>query len=337
MPRSLAIALPILSLAIAAVALIAGPLDPPTAPIAPTYKTLTEVEPRVAINAVNTPGDANSVFRITQPGSYYLTGNIQGEVNKHGIAVAVSNVTIDLNGFALIGVNGSRSAIIGNNRSVISVRNGTIFDWELWGIDLTGTGSGTLDRLVVSANSGGGVRVGWNYAVSNCSFSSNTGRGLYAPSNCTISDCTASSNWGVGFEVGSSTINACAANNNIEGGIDADLASSITDCTASGNSVFGVRADAECVVRNNAVRQTTGGQTAAAGILITGSNNRVEGNNTVNCTHGIRVETAGNLIISNSASNCSIGFAVTGAQTIGPIISATGTISSSNPWANFSY
>ncbi|MCH8150310.1 MAG: hypothetical protein IH987_20420, partial [Planctomycetes bacterium] len=38
----------------------AGNLNPPSGPVTPTMKTLTEVEPRIAINATNTPGDASS-------------------------------------------------------------------------------------------------------------------------------------------------------------------------------------------------------------------------------------------------------------------------------------
>src|SRR5678815_1587099 len=82
-----------------------GPLTPPGAP-APTMKTLDQVEPRVAINATNTPGDDDSLFKITQPGSYYLTGNITGVAGKHGIEIAASGVTLDLNGFDLVGVAG---------------------------------------------------------------------------------------------------------------------------------------------------------------------------------------------------------------------------------------
>jgi len=60
----------------------AGDLNPPPGPVAPTMKSLSEVEPRIAINATNTPGDADSLFKITQPGSYYLTGNITGVAGK---------------------------------------------------------------------------------------------------------------------------------------------------------------------------------------------------------------------------------------------------------------
>ncbi|MFN9976214.1 MAG: hypothetical protein ACK58T_40580, partial [Phycisphaerae bacterium] len=83
----------------------AGPLNPPAGPIASTGKTLTEVEPRIAINSTNTPGSSatSSIFRITQPGSYYLTGNVVGLAGRHGIEIAASSVTLDLGGFTVDG------------------------------------------------------------------------------------------------------------------------------------------------------------------------------------------------------------------------------------------
>src|SRR5262245_41804718 len=107
MPLSSRVALLALAVAAGAGASLAGPLDPPSGPVAPTMKPLDQVEPRTAINAVNTPGDATAVFRITQPGSYYLTGNVAGVLNRSGIAVSAADVTIDLNGFAVLGAPGS--------------------------------------------------------------------------------------------------------------------------------------------------------------------------------------------------------------------------------------
>ena len=66
---------------------VAGPLNPPAGAISSTAKTLVEVEPRTAISSTNTPGDADSQFRITAPGSYYLTGNIAGVANRKAIEV----------------------------------------------------------------------------------------------------------------------------------------------------------------------------------------------------------------------------------------------------------
>ena len=151
------------------VAALAGPLDPPVGPIAPTFKTLTEVEPRVAINATNTPGDGNSIYRITQPGSYYLTGNVAGVSGRSGIEIAADNVTIDLMGFSVEGVGGSLDGVTTElTRNNLTVRNGTVSGWGQDGIDLTqgGTGLGSLVEGVTSSdNTVSGIHVNDNAMV----------------------------------------------------------------------------------------------------------------------------------------------------------------------------
>ena len=114
-----------------------GPLTPPGAP-APTMKTLDQVEPRTPIDATHTPGDADSLFKITQPGSYYLTGNITGVAAKHGIEIAAGGVTLDLMGFDLSGIAGSLDGVSSTVASLtsISIRNGSIRAWGDEGIDL---------------------------------------------------------------------------------------------------------------------------------------------------------------------------------------------------------
>jgi len=77
--------------------------------LTPTIKTLGQIEARIIVNSSNTPGDATSSFKITNPGSYYLTANITGVSNQHGVLIAAPNLTLDLNGFSLIGVPGSRA------------------------------------------------------------------------------------------------------------------------------------------------------------------------------------------------------------------------------------
>ena len=80
--------------------LVAGSLNPPAGPVAPTYKTLSEVEPRIAVGPGTTPGDAANLYRITQPGSYYLTANIITGP-RTGVWIDSSGVTLDLNGFEI--------------------------------------------------------------------------------------------------------------------------------------------------------------------------------------------------------------------------------------------
>ena len=79
-------------------AIAQGPLTPPGAP-APTMKTLDQIEPRIAIQTLP--------FTINGPGSYYLARNLTG---AEGITIAVSNVTLDLNGYVLSGAAGNSNS-----------------------------------------------------------------------------------------------------------------------------------------------------------------------------------------------------------------------------------
>jgi hypothetical protein len=90
---------------------VAGDLNPPPGPITPTMKTLDEVEPRIAVNSINTPGDADSLYTISVAGSYYLTETLEGVPGKHGIKIDAHPVTLNMNGFALHGTPGSLAAI----------------------------------------------------------------------------------------------------------------------------------------------------------------------------------------------------------------------------------
>jgi hypothetical protein len=107
-----------------------GSLAPPGAP-APTMKSLDQVEPRTPVDTVHTPGASLFMFYINQPGSYYLTTNIVGLSGKDAIGISANNVTLDLNGFALIGGSGTEEGIyIYNTCTNITVRNGNVSGWS---------------------------------------------------------------------------------------------------------------------------------------------------------------------------------------------------------------
>jgi hypothetical protein len=114
-----------LTLALPATAL-AGDLTPPAGPVAPTMKTLDQVEPRIPVQSLP-PGqfpDAYA-FEITNPGHYYLTGDVITD-KAHAIRIAVSDVTLDLAGFTVrhedssaysgITIFGSRGVVIRDGR-----------------------------------------------------------------------------------------------------------------------------------------------------------------------------------------------------------------------------
>ena len=123
MNRTTPLALVLASLAFSTAAL-AGPLTPPAGPVTSSMKTLTEVEPRIAINQTNTPGDVANQFKISQPGSYYLTADMTSTPGLNPcIVINTSDVTLDFNGFSIRTAATAGITIAGDH---VTVRNGRI-------------------------------------------------------------------------------------------------------------------------------------------------------------------------------------------------------------------
>lgn len=107
-----------------------GPLTPPGLP-APSMRTLDQIEARTPIPKGPAIPIAGPHFIISQPGSYYLTGNITVSTSD-AIRVASNDVTLDLNGFTVrssledqdsgagIRVLGSRARLTVKNGSIVS-------------------------------------------------------------------------------------------------------------------------------------------------------------------------------------------------------------------------
>lgn len=165
-PSGLTLSLALLILAPAA---LAGPLDPPPGPVAATYKTLQQVEPRTPIGPDTTPGDNDaspSTFKITQPGSYVLTSNIAGEPSKHAIEIAANNVTIDLRGFSITGAG--LDGIYAENWSGIEIRAGFIRSAGADGIDLRFANNARIHDMTVADCAGSGIRLGAAAIIERC-------------------------------------------------------------------------------------------------------------------------------------------------------------------------
>lgn len=234
------------------VAAYAGPLQPSAGPIVSTHKTLTEVEPRIPISAATTPGDADSVFKITQRGSYYLAGNMTVGSGLVGIEIATGGVTIDLNGFDILGTTGSLDGIrlTTGNQTSITIKNGNIRLMDQDGIDL----------LTTPAK---------NVRIENVHTSGNEGRGI-AVSVGTIESCTANTSGAQGIVLDRGTVRACHATaNTLTGIFITGDGATVTDCTAVDNATYGIYAAESavisgCVARDNEVD----GISAATGSVI---------------------------------------------------------------------
>ncbi len=278
--------------------LFAGPLNPPAGPVTSTPGP----EPRTVINAANTPGDADSLFKITQPGSYYLTGNITGVTGKHGIEIVASGVTLDLNGFDLNGVAGSLDGVSTtvSHLTSIAVLNGSIRNWGDEGVDasfFTTTGC-RIERVHASANLGSGIAVGPDARVSHCAASGNGVSGIRAGSGSRVSDCVAFENVGDGINTGSSSaVTGCTARDNTLTGILVGLGSTVSACTSQGNDGSGISTGVGCTIVNSAAYSNLG-----SGFAVGGSGTITNCTARFNTRNGISV-TSGVLVLNNTCSN----------------------------------
>lgn len=286
-----------------------GSLMPPGAP-APLMKSLDQIEPRTPMDATHTPGNNDAEFIVNQSGSYYLTTNIVGGVSsKTGIEILTNNVTLDLNGFSLLGSSSAISGIYISACTNITVRNGTISGWAtgFYGILCVGRDA-TFERLTVSGNS----------------------YGIFCAAGSTIKDCMVIGNGADGITTGNNCIvSGCLSANNQGNGILLNFASG---CLISGNTIAG----------------NDGGKSAnAAGICIVGSNNRIEGNHVTGTSapgNGILIfnntSYTNNIVIRNSVEGGGTNnYSINASQIVGPLITnaVSGIITNANPWANFSF
>jgi len=148
-----------------------GSLTPPGAP-AMTMKTLDQIEPRTLITSLP--------FNITSGGSYYLATNLTGSSGFDGITIQADNVTIDLNGFSLVGVPGSLHGIsVPNAQQNLSIYSGTVTSWGAAGIDAHNASNAQFEQLRLAGNGGAGISVGTNSMVARCAASGNLTDGLF--------------------------------------------------------------------------------------------------------------------------------------------------------------
>jgi hypothetical protein len=170
-----------------------GSLTPPGPP-APSMKSLNQVRSTgIAVSASLTPGDSGNQFIITAPGSYFLTGNVNGVSGKNGIKISSPNVSIDLNGFTLEGASGSSAGITDGGASYVNVaiKNGAVDGWSGAGIDISHCYNSVVSGLIVTYNGGVGMNLGDACVLRDCVARNNHGDNIATTYNATITHCSA--------------------------------------------------------------------------------------------------------------------------------------------------
>jgi hypothetical protein len=247
----------------------AGELEPPPGAIAPTMKDLDDIEPRIVIR--NDP-DFLSPVVISSPGSYVLGEDIQALGGQHGIEIAASDVTLDLNGFSIVGnlEVGSLDGIFvaepspGVDRSNIAISNGVVRYFGRNGVFASDAANSIIQNVRVSdcglsADGGLGIAAGFGSSVSHCVVSrcrigtdifNPRGIGIIVLHGSSISHCSSTENEADGFSVGigSSAVN-CAARLNGEDGFDTGNGVVLADCSARQNVERGIFCPQRCVIK----------------------------------------------------------------------------------------
>ena len=329
----------------------AGELEPPSA-LAPTMKTLSQVEPRIPINDATTPGTAGSTYEISASGSYYLTEDVVGEAGKFGLIIHVPNVSIDLNGFSLVGGPGMTSnsepgIFVEASATAVVIHNGTIARWSD-GI-VSDAASLTVHDVQCVENGNDGLRAGPFSEVRGGHFRGNIGDGVELGSNSRVVGVRASEN-NYGIVVGGgSLIRDCIAEGNTNHGIRViGPGSRVESCVATNNN-NGISIDADrCTVVNNTSTGNAWNGIQGGEIATTYYSHCVfDGNHVANnVARGIQVIGTDNLIVRNVSYNNGTNYVIGAGNQVGTVVSAidaTGFSGSSGgnlnatigPWVNF--
>jgi hypothetical protein len=122
-------------------------------------------------------------YVISIPGSYKLSGNLTNiPLGTSGIQITANNVTLDLNGFSILGQAsaGSDIGISNVNSSHTTVMNGTVSGFDE-GIKLGS--SSRVENVHVTNQSGAGIEVGSTSIVRNNISDSNNGIFVTCPAS----------------------------------------------------------------------------------------------------------------------------------------------------------
>ncbi len=273
---------------------VAGPLDPPAGPITGTYKTLTEVEPRTPLAQSQVP------ITISQPGSYYLTGNLFApQLVAAIITVNAPGVTLDLNGFQIDGATDVGEATNAIKINAVGagcrVLHGSVIDATGNGVQCDAPDCSFTDVRIAQCALDG-LNVGAEVLVERCTFTENGGDGLDGGSTIrsVVRACMAKGNGGTGFEINGAVENCVAGNN---GGPGFNGGGTFTRCDSSQNDSDGMS------IFGGIVSECSAGANGGCGIRI-GNNVTVTGcNSRVNSGPGIIMSWRGVALNNNCAEN----------------------------------
>lgn len=235
---------------------------------APAFAAVTAINQTKAINGNVTPGDAAGFpVTLSRRGSYRLDGNLTvPNENITAINVTANNVSIDLNGFAILGptvctgspvTSCSRPTGSGNGVNAPSRTGTVVINGQVRGLGNIGLNLGTDSRVEgVTALSNGNIGIVATFGNTVTGNTTNFNRSVGISASGAISENTANSNGGIGIDANASTVTGNTANSNGVG--ISGFGSTVIGNTVNFNQVFGISANG-AVLDNQASNNTGAG------------------------------------------------------------------------------
>lgn len=198
-------------------------------------------------------------YTITAPGSYYLSQTLfQTIAGTSGITIASSNVTIDLNGHALIGgpFGPGDSGIVwapGPAFQDVTISNGTIAFWSGNGINLGPIAGANqmvhlFDLVVYSSAGGDGIIVPPESIVRQVISTYNTGSGVSTGRGCKLTNVISSGNGAAGILTNLSHVSDSIVDFNGADGMFLGSSSVVIGSVATENDLNGIVTGPSCRV-----------------------------------------------------------------------------------------
>lgn len=276
---------------------------------------------------------------IEIPGSYILTSNlVVSDASRHGIFIATTPVTIDLNGFEIRGPvscagsgsavtcgAGSGSGIRGEARPRITVRNGNISGFGSDGLLVAGRSR--IESVVAERNGGRGIVTGDDSVVTGSKAYRNASDGILVNDSSVVRECTSASNGDDGIQAGNSAmvVSSTARDNGSQGvrtldasvvstvtafqneteGISGQLGSTVMQSSAYENGGSGISVNVRSAVLDSMAFRNGGHG------IITVDKSRIVGNSAMqNANSGIQAGILASVVGNNLADNSEFGISL---------------------------
>jgi hypothetical protein len=237
---------------------------------------------RAVAGGVTATDTAGFPVTLDAPGSYRLTGDLSLDTGSlSGIDIRASDVTLDLNGFGIIGTvvcttsetetscspsnlggMGVSAPSSGGYRN-ITVRNGTVRGMGNDGIDIAAVAGVRIEGIRAISNGARGISVREattedSASVTGCSAIRNGNDGIYSPNGSEVSRNVANYNDGMGIStLFGSIVSGNVAIGNFSDGIFANVGSLVTGNVAYDNTGYGLSGSASYA--NNSFVNNNGG------------------------------------------------------------------------------